>query len=57
MSQLSAAQGTRGRAAGDGARREWDLGMLPNPTTCKDILQVLLPLSWALQLGAMALGL
>lgn len=57
MSQLSPAQGQRGRAAGDGAKREWDLGMLPNPTTCKDVLQVLLPVSWALQLGTVALGL
>lgn len=57
MSQLSLAQGMRSRAAGDGAKRDWDLGILPNPTTCKDILQVLLPVSWALQLGAMALGL
>lgn len=45
MSQLCPAQGTRGRAAGDGAKQEWDLGMLPNPTRCKDILQVLLPVS------------
>lgn len=57
MSQLSPAQGQRGRAAGDGAKREWDLGMLPNPTACKDVLQVLLPVSWALQLGTVALGL
>lgn len=57
MSQLSLAQGMRGRAAGDGAKREWDLRMLPNPITCEDVLQVLLPVSWAFQLGAMALGL
>lgn len=57
MSQLSPAQGQRGRAAGDGAKRERDLRMLPNPTTCKDDLQILLPVSWALQLGPMALGL
>lgn len=57
MSQLSPARGIRGRAAGDGAKREWDLGMLPNPTPCKDILQIPLPVSWALQLGTLALGL
>lgn len=57
MSQLSPAQGQRGRAAGEGAKREWDLRVLSNPTTCKDDLQVLLPVSWALQLGTVALGL
>lgn len=57
MSQLSPAQGMRGRAAGDGTKRKWDLGMLPNPTPCKDILQILLPVSRALQLGTTALGL
>lgn len=55
MSQLSLARGTKGGAAGDGAKREWEPGMLPNPTTCRDVPQVLLPLSWAL--GTLALGL
>lgn len=53
MSQLSPAPGARGRAAGDGVGRgPWGA---PIPTSCKDILQVLVPVSWALRLGSMGL--
>lgn len=56
MSQLSLAPGVRRRAAGDAVMGRGPQGA-PIPTTCTDVLQVLVLVSWALQLGTVGLGL